>query len=1153
MPDLTPEQRIAIELRDTSIVLSAGAGCGKTSVLTQRFVSHLTKDGASIGQIAAITFTDKAARDMRNRIREEVARLPDCRKHLRDLETAQVATIHSFCGNLLRQFAIPAGIDPAFEVLDDVLSANLRAEALTAGLHGLLEADEKFPAARALRELVVLYGYPAVVEAVDAFLLEVDRPGWERWLARTPADIAADWTGPARRELLPQWVRYLCAASPKIAPALGTLERIDSASAVVMNKVRRLLEEVPRLHEANDLAAKIAELTQLAKVQDIKKADKPDDEIYAALKEAFTDLRGELPKRFNLFAAGTDGVEAAAHVGQQFLRVALAVDDEYGKRKRQAGALDFQDLLVLARNLLRDHSEVRDTLRKRYRHVLLDELQDTDPVQMELVELLCGEGMTQGKLFAVGDHKQSIYRFRGAEVGLFTRLQESVAAEGRLALSQNFRSQPGVIAFVNALFAKRLERYEPLLAKLPPVGDHANVEFLWSVPVGPSPKPIAPKGQATEELGRGVGEESGKHSIAVLRAVEADAIARHILQLLADETPRLLGKDGAPSRRVERGDVTLLFRSMTHVAIYEAALRRHGLDYYLIGGRAFFAQQEVYDILNLLRAVENPQDSASLVGALRAPFFNLSDESVFLIAIHDNGVWAGLHDAERLASLPTDQRPAAERSARLIATWRSEKDRLPIASLLNRILADTGYDAALQFEFLGDRKLANLWKLIDLARSFDRTGLFGLHEFTARLGDLVARQPREEQAATMPESADVIKLMSIHQAKGLEFPVVFIPDFAAQRQGDRRPVARWHRAYGCLAKVPGEFDTQPDEEPPFAPFANDLGRLADQLAEWQEDLRVLYVACTRARDLLVLSAGLAKTDGPLPANHWTLALEECFDVRSGRGLALDATGPPKIRVVVMEPCAPNDGPDRTATISSKPVPSLTLPLQVETPLPSIISLSALEALARGETCTRLTPQFDTEDDADLAHWRTPRERVGPVSAADAVLWAVLERWNFADVQGWVEILADALDEVPDRSIGEELRPKLALLADSPVRAMLAAAMEVHRNVEFMADLAELSEARFKLRGVIDLLFRDPVGWHILAIDRGTVLEDDPWRGRRPGVIIQAWAATRQLGAWPASIALFDLATGQLVELDPKRLSLMTVAEHFLQAVKSAGG
>ena len=443
---------------------------------------------------------------------------------------------------------------------------------------------------------------------------------------------------------------------------------------------------------------------------------------------------------------------------------------------------------------------------------------------------------------------------------------------------------------------------------------------------------------------------------------------------------------------------------MTNVATYEAALRKYGLDYYLVGGRAFFAQQEIYDLLNLLRAVENPQDAMSLVGALRSPFCCLSDDSLFLIARHEDGVWAGLRDEENLAALPAGQRPAAARAIEPAHAWRTEKDRLPIARLLDRVLADTGYDAALQFEFLGERKLANLWKLIDLARSFDRTGLFGLHEFTARLGDLVARQPREEQAATVPENADVVRLMSIHQAKGLEFPVVFVPDFAAQRSGDRSPVARWHRTYGCLVKVPGEFDSQPEKEPrPFAPFANELGRTADQLADWQEDLRILYVACTRAIDRLILSAGVPDSDGPLPANHWTVTLEERFNVRTGKCNAADvkAADLPHVQITASSPISPKPPevkpPNRPHT-SLERMPS---PPKL---LPTVLSLPALEAIARGEVDMPLTPQFDAEDDSDLDRWRTPRERVGPVALAERILWEVLERWDFHDHGGWALLL-----------------------------------------------------------------------------------------------------------------------------------------------------
>src|SRR5262249_38845668 len=405
---------------------------------------------------------------------------------------------------------------------------------------------------------------------------------------------------------------------------------------------------------------------------------------------------------------------------QRFLRVALTVVDNYQQRKAQAGVVDFQDLLVLVRDLLREEAEVRDSLRRRYAYLLLDEMQDTDPVQMELVELLCGVGLGAGKLFAVGDSKQSIYRFRGAEVALFDRLRSKVPDDGRLQLNRNYRSQPGILHFVNALCSLRFPAYVPLESHHPDKYSGVCVEFLWSVPTSTR-------------------ETDDKESVSDIRAREADAIARRIAELIAAPQPLIL--EDEVLRRVKPGDVVLLFRSMSNVAIYEAALRRHGLDYYLVGGRAFFAQQEIYDLLNLLKALENPGDSIALAGTLRSPFGCLSDDALLLLAIHDDGLWAGLHDPDRVARLPDDQRPRAVRIRELLNKWRQQKARLPIARLIGLVFADTGYDAAMQFEFLGDRKLANLWKLIDLARAFDRSGMFGLAEFIARLGELVKTQP----------------------------------------------------------------------------------------------------------------------------------------------------------------------------------------------------------------------------------------------------------------------------------------------------------------------------------------------------------------------------------------------------------------------------
>ena len=324
----------------------------------------------------------------------------------------------------------------------------------------------------------------------------------------------------------------------------------------------------------------------------------------------------------------------------------------------------------------------------------------------------------------------------------------------------------------------------------------------------------------------------------------------------------------------------------------------------------------------MLRTLENPDDSIALAGTLRSPFGCLSDEALLLIGIRREGLWNGLGNADVRATLPDDQRARAVRIHGLIEKWRGSKDRLSISRLIGMAVADTGYDAALQFEILGDRKLANLWKLMEVARSFDRSGLFGLPDFIARLADSVTNQPREEEAATQPDNADVIKIMSIHQAKGLEFPVVLVPDIAAAGRGGRHGPARWDRRLGCLAAPPTD-----DDPPPFPDFPHRLGLAVEAVAEWHEELRVLYVACTRARDLLVLSAGLAErfptgTPDSLPvpvkgSNAWMLALGERFNLRSGSCLdqSILMNNSPRIKVREIEPEAELAVPLRSSTAS----------------------------------------------------------------------------------------------------------------------------------------------------------------------------------------------------------------------------------------------
>jgi ATP-dependent helicase/nuclease subunit A len=1063
VPDPTPQQRAAIDRRGTSVVLSSGAGCGKTYVLTNRYLSHLKTDGVRVGEIVAITFTDRAAREMRGRIRKEVAELartdPAWAGHLRDLETAPVQTIHSFCGDLLRQYAVDAGLDPRFEVLEEILAETFRAEALRETLQELLTADT--PAGRDLCELVVLYGWTATVDAIASLLKERDTAAWTDWLKQPPAGIAADWVGPRRADLLPKWIEYLRAAAPKIAHLVNLFECTECRGPLMKANVAKVLDGLPKLATAPDLAAAAKDLCEAAKTTKERAKAWPSEEAYAAIKDAMEEFRKDLPEKLALWTEESEDVEAAALVGQRFLRVALSVAGAYQTRKSRAGVLDFQDLLVLARDLLKTDRGVCESIQKRYRYLLLDEMQDTDPVQMELVRLLCGLGIEHDKLFAVGDAKQSIYRFRGAEVALFEELRDAVRDDGRLSLTRNYRSQPGILHFVNALCALRFDGYEELEAHHEPTGAASCVEFLWSVPAA---KPQAARESATE-----------------IRVREADAIARRIVELLASPEERVREEKGP--RRVTPGNVVLLFRSMSNVALYEAALRKHGLDYYLVGGRAFFAQQEVYDLLNLLRALENPDDAVALAGTLRSPFGCLADDALVLLAFHPQGLWAGLNDPECVAGLPEDQRPRAERIGRLLNKWRTLKDRLPIARLIGTAFADTGYDAAMQFEFLGDRKLANLWKLQDLARSFDRSGLFGLADFIARLSELVTNQPREEQAATQPENADVVKIMSIHQAKGLEFPVVFVPDLAARNLGGRTAAARWDRKLGCLARPP-------QEDPPlFTDFAHRLGLAAEAVADWREDLRVLYVACTRARDLLVLSAGLTErfpdntpADRPVPVkapNSWMLALGERFHL--GGGTCLDGSVPPDrrpaVHVRVVEPVA--GLPKSLAPRDDRAAPDTgrwnIAPIRPR-PWPAVVPVEELD-------------------------------RDGDQPPAATEFRHALRRWD--------------LTTPPD---GPEL---LTQFAATGWPARLRAAEQLFRDAGYLSPWPGPSAGdRPALRGAIDFVWKESDGWHSLTLDAG--------EGRQPAVrSLEAWVMAEQFGEPPRSVSALDLSTGKVTAIDPR--------------------
>ncbi len=324
----------------------------------------------------------------------------------------------------------------------------------------------------------------------------------------------------------------------------------------------------------------------------------------------------------------------------------------------------------------------------------------------------------------MGDYKQSIYRFRGAQPRIFEAFRDKFPGAGRHALTENFRSVPGILDFVNALFDATFPEPDNALipgASLVRHDDQPVVEFLW----------------ATEP------EESSKSSKSTAhdrRKVEARWLARRLRQRL-DANWMVRDRQTKEIRAAHPGDIAFLFRAMTDVGPYESALDDEGFDYHVIGGSAFFAQQEVHDLINLLSVIEDPLDAVALAGTLRSPFFCLSDDGLFWLATARHDLIEGLQHADAIAQLSERDRRHARRALNLLTRWRGLKDRVPIAALVDRVLDESGYEAALLGEFLGHRKRANAQKLVRLARQFDQQGGF-------TLADVRRPAPRRPEAAS---------------------------------------------------------------------------------------------------------------------------------------------------------------------------------------------------------------------------------------------------------------------------------------------------------------------------------------------------------------------------------------------------------------------
>ena len=1095
---LTDQQQRAITARDASVALSAGAGCGKTFVLTERFLAELDPDGPSdkprLGQLVAITFTERAAREMRDRIRGAChRRLLECPEHqvdywlelIRDLDSARISTIHAFCATLLRAHAVEVGIDPRFRILDGAQAGTLLFQLSDEVLRDrLAERDE------AALALVTRFGLDRLRDMIARLLAVRQEIDWPEWRRETPEGLTTRWQRFWLSDTVPRVLRGI-AESTAARTVLDLALRYPPAHPMMRERCDFLLEELSKLAEPHRAAGdELAPLDRLAAIREAAKVqgggskkDWVSEDVYGRFRDAAKALRDAIDAVKSHMRFDAEAARPVAATALQVVGLAADLTEQYDRKKQELAVLDFNDLLIHARALLVGSNS--DALRRRLAaqiHLLLvDEFQDTDPLQVEMLKALCDNQHLRGKLFLVGDYKQSIYRFRGADPHVFRRLRSEIPEAGRLPLSLNFRSQPAVLDFINGLFAEELgPDYEPLRPHRPQVGPTPAVEFLWACDTeddaadNGAEAPTRPSAGPAQDS-----EEEVMPATERRRRREADWIARRIRamldtgeQIVWDEQPAKAGKPVV--RSVRPGDVALLFRALTNVEYYEEALRRYGINYYLVGGHAFYAQQEVFDLLNLLRAVNSPCDEVSLAGALRSPLFGLFDETLFWLTRHERGLAAGLFDAELPAELESAQRQRVEWAAATLGQLRAMKDRLPVAQLIQQALDRTGYDALLLAEFLGERKLANLHKLIEQARSFDRTGVFALSDFITQLSEFVARQPDEALAATHPESTDVVKLMSIHQSKGLEFPVVVIPDVGRPRRAIG-PTMAFTRQLGPMYK---EADVT---------TGYDLYRMAENEEEMAELGRLLYVATTRAADYLILSAGMdapGQITGP-----WMELIGRRFDLLNGEYRA--ATGG-RARVTTTTPPIDSKPVDLRRRRDLMKIVDKARQMADDGAgrLPRYLATVLRDPSARRQySFSRLTGKLHVHvTDFDTDSFETESSAAAPLDARGlgSLVHAVLAEVDFARPGAVADLVRRHAEEHladAEHDLAEPIDMIERFLA-SPRAAQIAAAETTYRELEFLLAWppeGDADQTRGRcLKGFIDCLYCDAAGqWRLI--------------------------------------------------------------------------
>ena len=1074
---LTRSQRNALNI-EKHICVTAGAGSGKTTVLVERYLEILREGNVTPREIVAITFTEKASAEMRERVTERLSLQEESNgseqsnslQHFREeMNSAPISTIHAFCSRILREFPFQAGVPANFSVLQGIDQKLLLQRILREILKDIATNEESERRGE-LTRLLKRYGGRQKLEELFSTMINqrdiIDRLISDVYSNQHHAQLPDAWEQVIRAESMSESdvAKFIQCLNTVLQLAKGKNATLVTS---LVHKLEALPDKNPDLPEVLSVLKKIGDLIT-TKTGSIGKND------FLGRGVKTTDIDTEI--NFLVSAAEkiktTPVVEADGETDDDFLlsttrdllTLYKKIANDYQTAKLSQGKLDFNDLQLRTRDLLQNNEEIRQELIKRHKYYMVDEYQDTNELQYDLVMLLTNE-LKDAKLFIVGDPKQSIYGFRGADVRVFKKTQQKLTHAGGedIPLKENFRSLHNVIEFVNYFFDRLM-------------GDGEESDF--EVPYESLIKArSADTNGAVQILLGNQGDET---------ANEYALIARHIKNMkIRKESVSVRGENGKESERpIAYGDIAILIRSRRHLPDIEHALLEADIPYLTTGGIGFYQRQEIYDIWNYLNFLDTPEKKqTSLVGVLRGPAFGISDTELYEISQQEGTDFWGKMQAY---PAPSDN---LKNAINILKKHIQIAHRMSVNQLILAIVNETGMIGTLQTGKQGQQRWANYQKLLELARNFDgdeNTRI--LPDFIEFLDILITEEPREGQAP-IDAGSGAVQIMTIHAAKGLQFPVVILPCLDRGGQSDREPFI--DEIFGI-----GFSPLNPDKdykktEPRIVSHMKDRSREKENA----EKKRLFYVGATRARDRLILSGTLSNTGKPRQMLEWLhkhLGIGEedhlvNLDVRQNVFMG-NGTNTQSFQLQIpifraLADTAPADQDSDETTLVDFPEP--LSPALEPTEVPAAFSVAELANYARCplryqlENVLRIPVNGQAEADSDETD-------VNP-----AIRYTLSQIRCRSDMENLDTLIERVSENYPEVTGGSEttFRMHVNNFLNSELGETAFNASETYTNQQIHADInGHVIDARF------DRLFKDEIGdWQVINYKTDEVQNIDDCR------------------------------------------------------------